>query len=127
MSLWDQNYCKWFTAARAQGILISGETLKTKGEVLNQENYNVCVVRGRLNCSNGWLSCGTAQHNIRYRSICGENAAVNREVCSDNYKKKKKWNSYNSNFLIIQIFCLDFEIRIMRTTLYYTLVHVTIL
>ena len=83
MSLWDQNYCKWFTAAIAQSIPISGETLKTKAEVLNQENYNVCVVRGRLNCSNGWLACCTAQHNIRYRSIGGENAAVDREACSN--------------------------------------------
>ena len=30
------------------------------------------------------------------------------------------WNSDNSNFLLIQSFCWDIEIRIMWTTLYYT-------
>ena len=34
-------------------------------------------------CSSGWLSRWKVRHDIKYRSVCGENAAVDKEVCED--------------------------------------------
>ena len=39
-------------------------------------------------CSSGWLSRWKVRHNIKFRSVCGENAAVDQEVCDD-WKQRK--------------------------------------
>ena len=39
-------------------------------------------------CSSGWLSRWKVRHNIKFRSICGKNAAVDQEVCDD-WKQRK--------------------------------------
>ena len=78
----DAGLYQWFIAARAQSIPISGEILKSKAEELNQE-----IGCEEWTCSSGWLSRWKVRHNIKYRSVCGENAAVDRQVCDD-WKEK---------------------------------------
>ena len=75
----DEALFQWFTAARAQSIPIRGEVLKTKAEELNKE----IDCQSEWTCSSGWLSRWKGRHNISYRSVCGENASVDQEVCTD--------------------------------------------
>ena len=78
----DTGLYQWFIAARAQGIPISGEILKSKAEELNCE-----MGWDEWTCSSRWLSCWKVRHNIKYRSVCGENATVLRQICDD-WKEK---------------------------------------
>lgn len=75
----DEALFQWFTAARAQSVPISGEVLKSKAEELCKE----MEPDTEWKCSSGWLSRWKVRHNISYKSICGENAAVDKEVCAD--------------------------------------------
>ena len=78
---------QWFTAARLQSIPISGELLKAKAEELSRELVP-STSSEPWTCSSGWLSRWKVRHNIKFRSICGENAAVDQEVCDD-WKQRK--------------------------------------
>ena len=71
----DDALFQWFTAARAQSVLVSGEILKAKAEELSKEFDH----SDSWTCASGWKKC----HNIAYRSISGENAAVDKELCDD--------------------------------------------
>ena len=75
----DEALFQWFTAARAQSIPISGEVLKTMAEEMSQKKDP----QSDWKCSSGWLSRWKERHNVSYRSVCGENASVNQEVCTD--------------------------------------------
>ena len=74
----DISLFQWFTAARAQLVPISGEVLKSKAEELSKE-----LGSSEWTCSSGWLSRWKVCHNIKYRSICGENSAVDHAVCRE--------------------------------------------
>jgi hypothetical protein len=75
----DEALLQWFTAARAQSIPISGKVLKTMTEEMSQKKDP----QSDWKCSSGWLSRWKERHNVSYRSVCGENASVNQEVCTD--------------------------------------------
>ena len=75
----DDALFQWFTAARAQSVLVSGEILKAKAEELSKEFDH----SDSWTCASGWLSGWKKCHNIAYRSISGENAAVDKELCDD--------------------------------------------
>ena len=77
----DAALFQWFTAARLQSIPISGELLKAKVEELSRELVP-STSSEPWTCSSGWLSRWKVRH-IKFRSICGENAAVDHEVCDD--------------------------------------------
>ena len=74
----DAALFQWFTAARAQSVPLSGEILKAKAEELNSG-----MGHDQWSCSSGWLSRWKVRHNIRYRRVCGENAAVDKDVCEE--------------------------------------------
>ena len=75
----DAALFQWFSAARAQSVPISGDILKAKAEELSHE----LNATESWTCSNGWICRWKIRHNIKYRAISGENAAVNKEVCED--------------------------------------------
>ena len=83
----DAALFQWFTAARLQSIPISGEILKAKAEELSKALAPSTTVES-WTCSSGWLSRWKVRHNIKFRSICGKNAAVDQEVCDD-WKQRK--------------------------------------
>ena len=75
----DDALFQWFTAARAQSVLVSGEILKAKAEELSEEfNHS-----DSWTCSSRWLCQWKKHHNIAYRSISSENAAVDKELYDD--------------------------------------------
>ena len=53
--------------------------LKTVAEEMSQKKDP----QSDWKCSSGWLSHWKERHNVSYRSVCGENASVNQEVCTD--------------------------------------------
>lgn len=69
-----------FSAARAQSVPISGEILKSKAQELATE---LDPDHEEWSCSNGWLSRWKVRHNISYKAVSGENAAVSKKVCED--------------------------------------------
>ena len=69
---------QWFTATRAQSVPISGEVLQSKAEELSKD-----LGSSEWTCSSSWLSRWKVRHNINYRSICGENSAVDQAVCRE--------------------------------------------
>ena len=73
----DDALLQWFTAARAQSVLVSGEILKAKAEELSKEFDH----SDSWTCSSGWLSRWKKRHNIAYRSISSKNTAVDKELC----------------------------------------------
>ena len=75
----DAALFQWFTAARAQSVPISGEILKTKAEELAFELDPSAL----WTCSSGWLSRWKTRHNITYKAVSGENAAVDQVICED--------------------------------------------
>ena len=75
----DAALFQWFTAARAQSVPISGEVLKAKAEELALQLDST----EPWNCSDGWLSRWKNRHNITYKTVSGENAAVDQEICDD--------------------------------------------
>ena len=75
----DAALFQWFVAARTQSIPISGEIMKAKAEELALELDPAAP----WTCSSGWLSRWKKRHNIKYRSVCGENASVDQSVCDD--------------------------------------------
>ena len=83
----DAALFQWFIAARLQSIPISGEILKAKAEELSKALAPSTTVESWI-CSSGWLSRWKVRHNIKFRSICGENAAVDQDVCDD-WKQRK--------------------------------------
>jgi len=72
----DAALFKWFTAARAQSVPISGEILKAKAEELNSE-----MSHDQWSCSSGWLSHWKVRLNIHNRRVLGGNAAVDKDMC----------------------------------------------
>ena len=50
-----------------------------------QDGWHLCSRMGhdQWSCSSGWLSRWKVRHNIRYRRVCGENAAVDKDVCEE--------------------------------------------
>ena len=86
---------QWFTGTRAQSVPISGEVLKAKAEELalqldSDEPWT---------CSDDWLSQWKNGHNITYKTVSGENAAVDKDICDD-WKKatlKPLLDQYNPN------------------------------
>ena len=68
-----------------QSIPISGEILKAKAEELSRELPSTSTKS--WTCSSGWLSRWKTRHN---RRVCGENAAVDKEVCEDWKERKLK-------------------------------------
>ena len=76
----DAALFQWFSAARAQSVPISGEILKSKAQELATE---LDPDHEEWSCSNGWLSHWKVRHNISYKAVSGENAAVSKEVCED--------------------------------------------
>ena len=80
----DDALFQWFVAARSQSVPISGEILKGKAEELSK----ALDPSMEWTCSSGWLSRWKLWHNVKFRSICGENAAVDKDVCDD-WKQRK--------------------------------------
>ena len=76
----DSALFQWFTEARAQGVPISGEILRSVAEQLS---YTLNPAADLWTCSSGWLSRWKQRHNIKYKVISGENAAVDKAVCED--------------------------------------------
>ena len=74
----DAALFQWFTAARSQSVLISGQILKAKAEELNTE---ITRISGVAQVDGSHL--GRFRHNTWYRSVCGENAAVDKDVCDE--------------------------------------------
>ena len=68
----DMALFQWFTAARAQSVPISGKVMKARAKELAVE----LDPAASWTCSSGWLSRWKKRHNIKYRSVCGENASV---------------------------------------------------
>ena len=68
-------------------------TVKRKLEIIDlSKKHNQGKGRKRLllscpflpwTCSSEWFSRWKKRHNIKYRSICGENASVDQSVCED--------------------------------------------
>ena len=54
-------------------------------------------------CSSGWLSGLNALHNIMYRTLCGENNAVDQEVCNES---KRGHYCHSSRFVLLMIFLM---------------------
>lgn len=75
----DTALFQWFTAARSQSVPISGEVLRNKAEEFDK-GFNPS---SQWKCSTGWLARWKVRHNVSYRSVCGENMAVDKEICSD--------------------------------------------
>ena len=59
----------------------STNVLKTIAEEVSKE-----IGSNEWTCSSGWLSGLNVQHNIMYKTVCGENSAVDQEV----YKESKE-------------------------------------
>ena len=90
----DTALFQWFTATRQQSVPISGEVLKAKAEEFSKEFGQPDWV-----CSSGWLSRWKVRHNIAYRNVSGENAAMNKDVCDDWKLRKLRplLSKYDSN------------------------------
>ena len=58
-----------------------------KAEELSKELDPSTTMESRT-CSSGWLSWWKVRYKMKFRSICGENAAVDQEVCDD-WKQRK--------------------------------------
>lgn len=70
----DKMCLEWFSKVRAQNIPLSGPDI--------QEKVKECAIKlGITNfvASNGWLQKWRKRHNISFKFICGEAAAVSEE------------------------------------------------
>lgn len=69
----DKRCFEWFVKARSQNIPISGPLVKVKAkEIATNLGYN------NFGASDGWLQKWCKRHNISFKCISGEAAAVNQ-------------------------------------------------
>lgn len=73
----DEMLFKWFQQKRANNFPISGSMLQIKAEEFGK------MTGDDFKCSSGWLDRFKKRHNIVFGKICGESAAVDRNVTND--------------------------------------------
>ena len=79
----DKALFSWFLAARANSVPVSGDILKSKAEEFAEQLDSEDTDGDKWVCSNGWISRWKVRHNIKYKTVCGENASVDMETCAN--------------------------------------------
>ena len=82
--------------------------MKSKAEELSKE-----LGSSEWTCSSGWLSRWKVRHNIKYRSICGENSVVDQAV-------RREWKE-NTLFPLLQRYDPSDVFNADETELYWRL------
>ena len=71
----DDEVMDWFTKLREKNMPISGSMIQEKSrDVAKKHGVSEC------HGSNGWLEKFRKRHNISYKAVCGEAAAVDKEA-----------------------------------------------
>ena len=78
----EKSILDWFSQCRQNNINISGTILREKAEKFAKE-----LGHQTFKASSGWLEKFKKRHGIMFRTICGESATVNDQVCND-WKEK---------------------------------------
>ena len=67
----DSALLKWFKSKVNEGAMITGPILMSKADKFGQDlGYQ------NFRCTSGWLSCFKERHNIKFKSVQGEEKAV---------------------------------------------------
>ena len=61
---------------------VSGDILKSKAEEFTEQLDSEDTDGDKWMCSNGWISRWKVRHSIKYKTVCGENASVDMEICA---------------------------------------------
>ncbi|CAM4838718.1 unnamed protein product, partial [Rotaria magnacalcarata] len=70
----DQKFYEWFAIQRSKNISIPGPLIQAKVREIRQQLGGANPDEFKV--SNGWLEKFRTRHNIQYRTICGDSAAV---------------------------------------------------
>ncbi|CAM4823844.1 unnamed protein product [Rotaria magnacalcarata] len=70
----DQKVYEWFAIQRSKNIPISGPLIQAQAREIRRQLGGANP--DEFKASNGWLEKFRTRHNIQYRTICGESAAV---------------------------------------------------
>ena len=62
---------------------VSGDILKSKAKEFAEQLDSEDTDGDKWVCSNGWISRWKVRHNIKYKTVCGENASVDMEMCAN--------------------------------------------